>query len=577
MRAPLGQVIADAAHLARDAGIDEIAARAEELAHRLEGGRVHLAVLGQFKRGKSTILNALLGEPVLPSSVVPLTALPTLLKPGPRRRLEVAFVDGRPPEVAEAETGEELQARLSMYVTESANPANVLNVAHVDVYHPAPLLASGIVLIDTPGIGSTFRHNTEATLNFLPQCDAALFVVSADPPMTEVEAEFLAKVAERVPRLFFVLNKADYLDAGERAEALEFLSQVLGEHLSGGVPEVLCISAKRGLEARSRGADDEWRESGCAELEQALQRFADEEVHAVLAAAVKLRLDALLSEIGSQLALQRRLASMPLEEIDQRAELFRQAVEAATRQRQTAQDLLAGDRRRLLERLEAEAAAARERVSGALRDALARRQSDERIEDVLEREIPILFEHELGVVTEAVRSLSEQALNDHQARANELVKTVREAASGVFGVQLAAPQASEAFEMKREPYWVQHAWQLSLHVPPPSHLEALLPAGLRERRERAREQTAIDQVVVNNIENLRWALYQNLNDMFLIYGARLDRMLAEATEAIERALFEARSTSVEQRVTLEDRLAELDSLQARLDALMHSAEDALRA
>ena len=52
----------------------------------------------------------------------------------------------------------------------------------------------GQVLIDTPGIGSTFRHNAQATLNFLPQCDAALFLVSADPPITEVEVDFLKEV-----------------------------------------------------------------------------------------------------------------------------------------------------------------------------------------------------------------------------------------------------------------------------------------------------------------------------------------------------------------------------------------------
>ena len=73
-----------------------------------------------------------------------------------------------------------------------------------------------MALIDTPGIGSTFRHNTEATVNFLPQCDAALFVVSADPPITEVEVEFLKLARRKLARLFFILNKMDYLDADEQ-------------------------------------------------------------------------------------------------------------------------------------------------------------------------------------------------------------------------------------------------------------------------------------------------------------------------------------------------------------------------
>ena len=67
-------------------------------------------------------------------------------------------------------------------VTEEGNPKNRLGVLQVEILHPAPILQHGVVLIDTPGIGSTFTHNTAATLNFLPQCDAALFVVSATRP-----------------------------------------------------------------------------------------------------------------------------------------------------------------------------------------------------------------------------------------------------------------------------------------------------------------------------------------------------------------------------------------------------------
>jgi hypothetical protein len=562
----LAEIITEAGVLARDTGMPEFAAAAEELLERLKTGRVHLAVLGQFKRGKSTLLNALLGEPVLPSSVVPLTALPTLLKPGPGRRMEVAFADGRAPEVVEAETPHELATHLARFVTEAANPANVLNVAHVDVYHPAPLLASGVVLIDTPGIGSTLRHNTEATLNFLPQCDAAIFVVSPDPPITEVEVDFLGHVLDLVPRLFFVFNKVDYLSDAERVEALGFLETVLGERL-GRVPEVICVSARQGLEARVEGSAAKWIASGCHRLAEALDRFAEEELRAVVRDATSARLGGLLDEIGSHLELERRLATMPLAELDRRAELFRQAVEEAARQRQAAQDLLAGDRRRTFERLEAEAAEARTRTRSALAEALARRGPDESVEAVLEREVPPLFERELGRATGIVESIAEQVLREHQRRADDLVRSVKEAASEVFGVELAAPEASEAFEMRREPYWVQHAWQLSLHLAPPAPLESALPHALRERKRKAREQAAIEQVVTNNIENLRWALLQNLNDMFLIFGARLDRMLAEATEAIERALIDARERAVQQQESVGERETQILGWQERLGQL----------
>lgn len=160
---------------------------AQRLYERLANERFHLAVLGQFKRGKSTLLNALLGSEVLPTSVVPLTAVPAFILWGQSLKARVIYQDAHREEEFSNGTVEDLAVFLSQYVTEENNPRNIKGVSHVEVYYPSPLLEQGVALIDTPGIGSTYQHNTEATLNFLSQCDAALFLVSADPPITEVE------------------------------------------------------------------------------------------------------------------------------------------------------------------------------------------------------------------------------------------------------------------------------------------------------------------------------------------------------------------------------------------------------
>lgn len=205
--------------------------RLEGLRQRLREERCYLAVVGQFKRGKSTLVNALLGEPVLPTAVVPLTSIPTFLREGGQLTARVLFDNGKPEERMVAANGGELAEFLARFVTESANPHNRLGVRVVEATHPAPMLRQGLVLIDTPGIGSTFQHNTEATVNFLPQCDAALFVVSADPPITEVEVEFLKLVRQKMARVFFILNKMDYLEGDERRTAVSFLRQVLCEQV----------------------------------------------------------------------------------------------------------------------------------------------------------------------------------------------------------------------------------------------------------------------------------------------------------------------------------------------------------
>ncbi|MGI9953550.1 dynamin family protein [Moorellaceae bacterium AZ2] len=156
---------------------------------------------------------------------------------------------------------------MSQLVTETGNPHNHKGISAVEVYYPSPLLREGVVLIDTPGIGSTFRHNTEVTLNFLPQCDAALFLVSADPPVTEVEVEFLKAVRVKVSHLFFVLNKIDYLSEEEIASLKLFLKKVLREQV--GMEEnpiIFCVSARQGLEAKKLNDPSLWALSGMQEV-----------------------------------------------------------------------------------------------------------------------------------------------------------------------------------------------------------------------------------------------------------------------------------------------------------------------
>jgi hypothetical protein len=135
--------------------------RLEALQQRFSVSRFQLAVLGQFKRGKSMLLNALLGADVLPTGVIPVTAIPTFLQFAPAWRLRVTF-SGDLIEETDVDGPLALRERLTEIVTEAANPHNRLGVSRVDVFLPSALLGRGVVLIDTPGVDSTLRHNTAA-------------------------------------------------------------------------------------------------------------------------------------------------------------------------------------------------------------------------------------------------------------------------------------------------------------------------------------------------------------------------------------------------------------------------------
>lgn len=145
-------------------------------------------MLGQFKRGKSTLINALLGDALLPTAMVPLTSIVTDVRDDPRRAARIEFQDGHIADIA--------LGQLAEYITEPGNPRNGTRVARALLTAPAPLLGGGgLRVIDTPGIGSTHEHNSAIARDFVPQADAEIFVLSVEPPIGELEARLLRDVS----------------------------------------------------------------------------------------------------------------------------------------------------------------------------------------------------------------------------------------------------------------------------------------------------------------------------------------------------------------------------------------------
>ena len=163
------------AELARKLGSIWVCDEAVELAERMAEGRFYVACIGQFKRGKSTLLDALVGERILPVGVLPVAAVPTVIRYGTSRSARVRFRAGPWKAIA--------PEQLRQYVSEEDNPENMKGVVGVEVLCPNPLLAGGMSFVDTPGLGSVFAGNTAATQAFVPYIDAALVVVGADPPI----------------------------------------------------------------------------------------------------------------------------------------------------------------------------------------------------------------------------------------------------------------------------------------------------------------------------------------------------------------------------------------------------------
>lgn len=301
------------AEIAEHLGESSVAADIRQLATRINEGRFFVACVGQFKRGKSTLLDAIVGEPVLPTGVVPVTAVPTVLRHGRERSVRVLIEGGWRTAAIE---------ELPDYVAEERNPENVKHVMGVEVFLPAPLLASGMCLVDTPGIGSVFVGNTETTRAFVPQIDAAILLVGADPPISGEELSLIEAVARNVGEILIVLNKIDRITLTEREQASAFARNVLEERLKTPVGRIYEVSALRQL--NNLGDNDDWNT-----LLKDLLSLAGRSGHAMTRSAAERGLHRYSAALQRSIGERIRVLQEPIASSNQRIETLRQTLNGA--------------------------------------------------------------------------------------------------------------------------------------------------------------------------------------------------------------------------------------------------------
>ena len=243
---------------------------------------LNIAIFGRFKAGKSSFLNHLLGRPLLPVGVIPVTTVVTEIEYGPREEAEILFLDGRREHVPAERIGE--------FISESDNPGNSKQARRVRVELPAMERYRGVRFVDTPGLESVFEHNTDASLEWLPNVGLALVAVGVDPPLSQHDIELIRNLSRYTPNISLLLTKVDVLDAGERAEVQDFVQRQLGRYWNGSVP-VFPYSIRPGFEHLRVALDER--------LLSQVRAEAGEQWTVIL----RHKIDSLLRECGDYLAV----------------------------------------------------------------------------------------------------------------------------------------------------------------------------------------------------------------------------------------------------------------------------------
>jgi hypothetical protein len=236
---------------------------------RLADPAFHVFVIGEFKQGKSSLVNALLNAPVCPVDDDIATSVPTAIGYGDPPSAAVLFDpggDGSDP------TREPLREEIAVdqvarHVTEASDPTGERRVASVEVSLPRKLLTDGLVIVDTPGVGGLGSAHSAATIGALPMADAVIFVSDASQEFTGPELEFLQTARRMCPNVVCVLTKTDFYPAWRKIRDLD-----VGHLARAGVEsEILCVSSSLRIHALRTNDRELNRESGFPALAGYLQ------------------------------------------------------------------------------------------------------------------------------------------------------------------------------------------------------------------------------------------------------------------------------------------------------------------
>lgn len=512
-------------------GAADLTLRAQEAREPLDRGEIWVVVVGQFKRGKSTVLNALLESPVLPTGMVPVTSVVTQLRWGPAPCARIELQEGGTRSVS--------MDRLREFVSEEGNPGNRLGVRRVDVSFPSPLLEGGLVLVDTPGIGSLDSGATDRAYAFLPRVDAALVVLSPDPPLGEAEAAYLQALLQHTPHLLFVLNKVDLFPEDAWRESVAFnrkgLAQV--QKIPPEEVDLIPLSATKAM----KGGD-----GGITELRHRLLDFVRSRGDSVSRDAALRRLHRIAGELQARLAVEERAIHLTDADLEDRLGRLDELRRELAQRREESRPVLLDATRRLVDEatasLRSRAEEARNGVARALKTSVGRegnvanRTLVRTVSEALQAAVVDVFDGWWADDGEQVRARLREAMTRAARSVDATGSTLTAWVETEMGVPLPSPPPPLDLVDSHDFYYHVQGLKPELTV---DLLWLLLPRPIFRRWILRKIYRMVREDLELNVGRIRGDLLYRAQETVRAFFSELNRRALEAEEGIQTALVRA--------------------------------------
>lgn len=308
-------------------------------AHYLAEGKLTLMVAGEFKRGKSSLINMLLEEQDLcPVAVHITTCAVTVITYGKQERITVYFRRDNDPTglgVSEGDKGLEItREQLKDYCSEQYNQRNAKKVSLIKIELPNQLLEKGLVIVDTPGVGGLHYEHSLITMGFMSSADAMLFVCDAQNPVAESEIQFLQRSAEYTKNFVFAMTHKDMVVDSDYQRVLEGNRKKIANGLGLEIDRVKIIPVSSKLKEKylTTGIEEYLENSNYPELEKEIWDMLTGRGGSILLLRALLVLDTAINEvkqpIADELAILQAKDKQEMQSLENEIKELRKQVEA---------------------------------------------------------------------------------------------------------------------------------------------------------------------------------------------------------------------------------------------------------
>lgn len=547
--------IDDAATLLQGIGVcEEDIRKIEMLKTKIKNRELVISVIGQFKRGKTSFINAVLEAAVLPVGIIPVTSVATKIQYG-EALAEVHFKTGDHQIVA--------LDQVVGYIAEQQNPNNQKGVSFVNLFLPDDFLRAGITLVDTPGVGSIHQNNTDEAYAFMRDSDAIIFMLSVDSPINEIEREFLIEARNYAAKFYFAINKTDTISPSDLEAYLGYCHDILCEIMAVEAIELFAISAKTKV-----GIDALF-----IKIAEDIKVSADR----IIMDSVQIKFREVLRVALSHLELYRRAYGMPLKNLEEKRSELEEKLSSLDQITRDSTFYLLRHIDELLEQIRAElqdgSAGIRDVLSAEMAAVYEKNRNAKPKE--LEKMLMALLENQL---TAHLNELSERGLAslssgyEHLAEIlNQkiddlkgfLVKVVAE----LFGISYQVDTMAHTLS-SRDDFYVKVNQKPAAFLLDMNDLVYLLPRGYANKKIYARYQNKMQTDVEHNINNMiynyQYKIRESVREFKAVLERESDALKQDLSELMNRVVADKEASSQ----TLGEKIKELDTVCQQLTVIL---------